>query len=120
MWSDCFNESEHSFSIQSDTCSGQTLMPTASCTIGVEFAPTALGSFADSFDIPSNDPDTPVVTFDVTGNGVEPDVGERLSLSPEGADGGFFGLALSPQSLLGLVMLIPVARAARRRARRAD
>ncbi len=56
------------FSITDDTCSGQTLAPTIdSCTVTVEFAPTAAGLFSDSFDIPSNDPDESIVTIDLDG-----------------------------------------------------
>ena len=49
------------FSIASDGCSGRTLQPAESCVLEVRFAPTAVGSFSDSFDIPSNAA-TPVVT----------------------------------------------------------
>ncbi len=38
--------------------------------VTVRFTPTATGSFMDSFDIPSNDPDQPVVTMQVSGAGV--------------------------------------------------
>jgi hypothetical protein len=90
-------------------------MPMSTCQIAVEFLPTALGNASDSIDIPSNDPDTATVTVSLTGNGVEPSAGERLSTSPTGADGGFFGLSFDPQTLLALFLLIPMARAHRRR-----
>jgi hypothetical protein len=57
------------FAIQADSCSGQSLDPAASCTIDVAFQPGAAGPFSDSFDIPSDDPDTPSVTMNVTGTG---------------------------------------------------
>ena len=56
------------FSIITDNCSGQTVQPLATCTIDVRFALTADGSFSDSFDIPSNDPDTPSMTVNVSGS----------------------------------------------------
>lgn len=46
--------------------------PAGSCSISVQFAPTALGLLNDSFDIPSNDPDEPSVTVTVQGTGVAP------------------------------------------------
>ncbi|MGK2907914.1 MAG: S8 family serine peptidase [Desulfuromonadales bacterium] len=57
------------FTIQNDTCSGQTLMPAASCSFNVRFTPAAGGVFNDSFDIPSNDPDENPVTVTVSGTG---------------------------------------------------
>jgi hypothetical protein len=60
------------FSIQADNCSGVTLSPVETCVITVRFSPTAEGSFNDSFDIPSNDPDEAAVTVSVMGDGVPP------------------------------------------------
>jgi hypothetical protein len=54
----------------SDGCSNQTLAPAAGCTAAVRFAPEAVGPFSDSFDVPSNDPGTPVLTVSVSGAGV--------------------------------------------------
>ncbi|PLX89831.1 MAG: hypothetical protein C0619_10405, partial [Desulfuromonas sp.] len=45
-----------------DNCSNQSLAPAASCTLTVRYAPTTVANHSDSFDIPSNDPDTPSVT----------------------------------------------------------
>ncbi len=42
------------FGVQADTCSGATLSPAATCTIGIRFAPVTEGAFADSVTIPSN------------------------------------------------------------------
>jgi len=58
------------FSLISDGCSGQTLAPASQCTVDVRFAPTATTAQNDSFDIPSNDPDESVVTFNVSGTGL--------------------------------------------------
>ena len=57
------------FSIKTDTCSNQTIAPAASCTLTVAFAPTATGTFTDSFNIPSNDPAKSSVTMNVSGTG---------------------------------------------------
>jgi|GEM_PF-1746394 len=57
------------FSFSSDNCSARTLSPSASCSFSVRFAPVATGSFADRFDIPSNDPDTSTVPVEVSGSG---------------------------------------------------
>ncbi|MDD5562873.1 MAG: choice-of-anchor D domain-containing protein [Thermoanaerobaculaceae bacterium] len=61
------------FSIASDTCSGATLEPQpagATCTITVEFAPTEIGTFSDSFAIPSNDSTANPLTVAARGAGV--------------------------------------------------
>ncbi|MFQ5635609.1 MAG: choice-of-anchor D domain-containing protein [Gammaproteobacteria bacterium] len=68
-----------------DTCSGQTITPAASCNITARFAPTAVGMFADSFDIPSNDADEDPVTIVVNGDGTAlpvPDIAVSDSVAP--------------------------------------
>ena len=64
------------FSIFADTCSGLTLAPTLSCTVGVRFQPTSVGAFPDTFDIPSNDAADPTITVSVSGTGTfaEPEI----------------------------------------------
>ncbi|MBU0728338.1 MAG: choice-of-anchor D domain-containing protein [Proteobacteria bacterium] len=57
------------YSIINDNCSAQTLTPAANCTLTVRFAPLGIGSFNDSFDVPSNDPDENPVTVNVSGTG---------------------------------------------------
>jgi hypothetical protein len=57
------------FSISNDTCSNQTIAPSASCTMRVTFAPTATGTLSDSFNIPSNDPAKSSVIMNVSGTG---------------------------------------------------
>ncbi len=48
------------------TCTdGKTLVPNATCTLLIEFVPIADGVFTSSFDITSDDLDTPVVTVDL-------------------------------------------------------
>lgn len=50
------------FSIGTDGCSGKTLVKDASCTVVVKFCPTGKGSKAANLLIPSDDPETPVLT----------------------------------------------------------
>ncbi len=57
------------FSI-TDGCTG-TLAPSDSCAITVNFAPSAVGTFSDSLDITSDDPDEGTVSVSVSGEGVE-------------------------------------------------
>jgi N-acetylneuraminic acid mutarotase len=59
------------FQILNDNCSNQVIAPSNDCTMEVKFAPTILGSFNDSFDIPSDDPDENPVTFTVSGTGTQ-------------------------------------------------
>jgi hypothetical protein len=72
------------FSISADNCSGKTIAPAGSCTVTVQFAPTASGPFSKSFDIPSNDPSAPLVTVSLSGTGNNPPTAPSL-VSP--ADG---------------------------------
>jgi len=55
------------FSIVSDNCSGATLPRGSSCQIVVRFSPQSAGTFADHFDIPSNDGANPSVQVAVSG-----------------------------------------------------
>ena len=57
------------FSVVNDNCSAQTIAPAGNCTIGLRFEPLAAGAVTDSLDIPSNDPDEPSVTVNVSGTG---------------------------------------------------
>ena len=58
------------FSIAADGCSNQTLAKEASCTITVRCAPGATSTFGDTFDIPSDDPTNPTITFAVGAHAV--------------------------------------------------
>jgi hypothetical protein len=57
------------FSIALDTCSGTRLAPGSHCDILLRFAPLSAGTFMDSFDIPSSDPDHPEIAVGVLGSG---------------------------------------------------
>jgi PKD repeat protein len=58
------------FSKTSDTCSHQTLAPLETCDIDISFEPEDAGSYTGSITIPSNDPDEPLVTVSLSGEGV--------------------------------------------------
>jgi len=62
------------FSIMSDGCSSMTLAITQSCILTVRFSSAMPGSFTDSFDIPSNDPDENPVTIALNATGILTDV----------------------------------------------
>jgi len=81
------------FSIVTNTCSGQTLAPAATCMVVVAFTPGADLPYNDSFNIPSDDPDEPTVTVAVTGTGVP---------APSGGGG---SSAIDPAMVLALGLL---------------
>jgi len=73
------------FSLENDTCTGQTLTPASSCTFDIRFAPISVNPFSDSLDIPSNDPDEDPVTFSVSGTGLSstvPDITVTDAVAP--------------------------------------
>ena len=60
------------FSIVSDGCSNQTLVPAASCLVTVRFAPTNDGFYSDTFDVPTSGDvtgDIPVSVNGLSGSG---------------------------------------------------
>jgi len=56
------------FAITTDGCSGQTVIPTATCTISLTFTPSAAGARSADLEVASNDPATPT-TVALTGTG---------------------------------------------------
>ncbi|MBW2246857.1 MAG: choice-of-anchor D domain-containing protein, partial [Deltaproteobacteria bacterium] len=58
------------FSISNDSCSGQTLLPSETCTVDVLFLPAIFGSKHAYLSIPSNDPHTPLFNVPITGTGI--------------------------------------------------
>lgn len=58
-------------SFRFDNCSGVTLAPLENCGVGVRFD-YAPGEFVDTFNIPSNDPDTPQFIATVLAEGLPP------------------------------------------------
>lgn len=57
------------FSLGTDNCSNQNLAPAGSCTVQVEFDPTAVGAASGTLAIPSDDPDTATVNVALAGTG---------------------------------------------------
>lgn len=57
------------FSIQNDTCSGQTKQPSETCTCQVTFSPASASAKSAILRIQSNDPDTPTKDISLTGTG---------------------------------------------------
>ena len=58
------------FSIQNDDCSGQTLGFSVARTVDVVFSPSSVGAKIASLMIPSNDPDTPTLNIELSGQGI--------------------------------------------------
>jgi hypothetical protein len=52
-----------------DLCTGVTLGPTQTCTVGIKFKPTSLGLKNATLVIPSNDFSEPSVTVTLEGTG---------------------------------------------------
>jgi hypothetical protein len=75
------------FSITVDNCSGQTLAPGGSCTLTLRFAPTVANTFNDTFDIPTNDPNTPSALVNVSGTVNNPPTAPTLVSPADGATG---------------------------------
>jgi len=71
------------FTLTGDSCSGNTVPPASSCTLSVDFSPAATGDFTDTFDVPSNAPETVVLSVLGTGVGAPaPDVVVTDSIIP--------------------------------------
>lgn len=63
------NPSEFKKGATQDLCSGVTLVPTQTCTVGVKFKPTTTGSLSATLVIPSNDSNEASVTVALGGTG---------------------------------------------------
>jgi len=59
------------FAKLSDFCSGRTLIPAASCTVGVVFTPKALNARSAELSVPSSDPTRGTVTMALQGTGID-------------------------------------------------
>jgi hypothetical protein len=91
------------FTLLSDHCTNQTLAGGATCSLVVQFLPLTKGPFSDSFDIPSNDPDTPSAVITLTGSGV-------IKKASTDSGGGGGGCTLTHRQgfdpLFGLLLLV--------------
>ena len=68
------------FSIQNDSCSGQTIAPASSATLEVVFNPTSIDIKSATLSIPSDDPDEATVGVALTGIGT-PDILPEIEVS---------------------------------------
>jgi len=90
------------FTITSDSCSGVSLDPSASCAVGVVFTPSTVGTLTGTLSITSDDPDTPTVEVALSGTGVSETVtGPNISVSPTTVDFGnvVVGTTSAPQTV---------------------
>ncbi|MFI5180722.1 MAG: choice-of-anchor D domain-containing protein [Thermoanaerobaculia bacterium] len=97
------------FTFTGDGCSNATLHPGQTCSLTVRFAPTATGPANDDFAIPSNDPNSNLLTVPVQGNGVDQLTGEQVTMVPALGAWGLLALAASLLAL-GMARLRGVAR----------
>jgi hypothetical protein len=58
------------FSKTGDTCSGQTIASSSTCTVQVKFSPVSVGTKSATMAIPSNDPDQNPLNVSLNGAGV--------------------------------------------------
>ena len=84
------------FVLGTDGCTGETLAPSAACSVGVRFAPTALGARTAALRAEVDGAPDPVVAL--RGEGVAPPAGLGGTAGPTGAPGatGPAGLAGAP------------------------
>jgi hypothetical protein len=64
------NAADFSVPSSSDKCSGKTVPPSGSCTFDVLFSPASAGPKTAALTVPSNDPDHPTTTLNLSGNAV--------------------------------------------------
>ncbi|MCP4345742.1 MAG: choice-of-anchor D domain-containing protein [Desulfobacterales bacterium] len=59
------------FTIQNDNCSGQTIAASGTCSFEAVFSPLSAESKSASIEIPSNDPNTPVLSIPINGTAMQ-------------------------------------------------
>jgi len=72
------------FNVISDSCSGMTIGPQQSCTVGIYFSPASPGVKRAVLSIPSNDPVAPALSVTLRGTGTTPQF--LALLSPDGSE----------------------------------
>jgi len=70
------------FSIQNDSCSGRTIVPSRNCTLDVFFSPASLGTRSASLSVSSNGIDTPTLRLSLGGAGATTLI---VSINPSGS-----------------------------------
>lgn len=83
------------FSIDSETCTGAPVAPTASCAVNVVFSPTSAALLSDTVQITSDAP-TSIDSAAVSGTGVQ---GAIANVSPATLDFGNVGVGLTSPAL---------------------
>ncbi|MCF7741091.1 MAG: choice-of-anchor D domain-containing protein [Candidatus Marinimicrobia bacterium] len=89
------------YSIITDNVSGAVLSAGDVAALTVRFSPTSPGVMNDSLDIPSDDPDQPLVTVSLSGNGIGDDAPD-ISVTPESLD--FGGVTVGQAADLSLTI----------------
>ncbi len=67
------------FTIQNDNCSGQTIAASGICSFEAVFSPVSAESKSATIEIPSNDPNIPVLTIPLNGTGIQPVVSVSMA-----------------------------------------
>lgn len=62
------------FTLQNDSCSNQSIVPSGNCMVEIKFTPPEQGSYGVSVDISSNDPDEAVREITIRGKALEADI----------------------------------------------
>ncbi|MGV8039662.1 MAG: S-layer homology domain-containing protein [Thermoanaerobaculaceae bacterium] len=87
------------FAVTADGCSGQTVPHGVSCTFMTTFAPASTGSFGSGLGVASNDPETPLLTVGLGGQGTNVKLDPtRIALVEAGTNG-----VAEPGEAVGLV-----------------
>lgn len=81
------------FSISTDNCTFELVEPPSRCRFDVVFTPSALGARTGTITIATNDPNTPLLQYSLTGEGLVPP-GE-IGLSPAGIDFGMVEVGMT-------------------------
>jgi YVTN family beta-propeller protein len=67
-------EEPDSFEKMTDSCSNQALTSQASCSLGFRFKPSSPGAKTAQASVATNDPNTPLLQVQLSGNGLGPDL----------------------------------------------
>jgi Abnormal spindle-like microcephaly-assoc'd, ASPM-SPD-2-Hydin len=74
------------FRLQHDGCSEQMVAPAGTCLLEVLFAPTSTGAKTATLQIPSTDPETPLLEVLLTGMGVKTGVRPPSKTTPSASN----------------------------------
>ncbi len=91
------------FNLTADNCSSTAIASGSSCTATVEFSPTAVGVYADTLLISSNDSDEATVNFNVSGEGSDNNSGSTCDYDCLTGNGNVSRSTVSYSDLTGSV-----------------